>query len=146
MGWETIAEFHSWEEIQAYDQQHDIPSGTPFRVVYEGINWLNCLYFDSSLADWFTQAPAGFEIEDVYCDSGNGYVVGNVGSKGIGGWVVIAVVLLLALAVLGAFAFIVCKLQISLPAIVDWAKWVAVAIVATGTTLIGLALVKKRRR
>jgi len=143
MGWQTLKEFHSWEEIEAYQEQHNLPAGTKVRVIYEGIDTITCMAFDSFAGEWLNKVPAGFILDDVHCDNGDGYVEATVaGSVGIGFWFALAAIALLAGTALWAFSFIICRLQALLEAIGPWA---AIAIVAVSAAIVLTTLIRKRK-
>ncbi|GAG27056.1 unnamed protein product, partial [marine sediment metagenome] len=143
--------FTSWEDLQAYREEVDLEVGTPVRVIFEGIShgpFSTCTYFDSFLADWTVHVPAGFELVDVQCnDEGNGQIDAVVASSatGVGFFLALGAMALLAMIVIGAFYFILCKIQAMLPAIVTITKWVAVAVLG-GSGLFLIATLIRRRR
>jgi len=149
--YQTVAEFTSWEELQAYREEVNLEAGTPVRVIFEGISHgplSTCTYFDSSLADWTVKVPAGFELVDVQCnDEGNGQIDAVVTSSttGVGLWFALGAIALLAMFVVGAFYFILCKIQAILPALVTITKWVAAAVIAGGGLFVLGALIRRRR-
>lgn len=149
--YQTIATFSSWEELQAYHEEVDLEPGTPIRVLFEGIThglFSTCTYFDSTLADWTAHVPAGFILDDVQCnDEGYGQIDARVAETptGVGFWLALGAIALIGMVVLGAFIFILCKIQAMLPAIVTITKWVAAAVIAGGGLFLLGALIRRRK-
>ena len=159
MGWETVCESSNLEDFGACSPPfNNVPAGTKVKMTASTPWYLPVApFFDLIGAELIASylVPTGLTNIDVCGEGLNTIVItgetsGSVqGIQGLGLGPVailgIVVGVIAFFAAIGLTVFVLLKLEVLLPGLTDWAKWIAIGVAAVGATIVGMKLLNRQR-